>query len=216
MNLRKELPSLAIVVLPFLYLGFIYPELPNTVPTHWNGQGVIDAWGPKHSLWLIPFFMPVLTYVLLLVVPKIDPKGQLKHMGSKFDKFKFIITLFMSVLAMYIIYATQQQSLGSIKIIFVLMGCLFAAIGNYLPAVKPNYFIGIRTPWTLENQTVWKKTHRLSGRIWVIGGLIIVVLSLLLAPTLALTLFITITILLVVIPLVYSYRLFKTISASSA
>lgn len=209
MNLRKELPSLAIVVLPFLYLGFIYPELPETVPTHWNGQGVIDAWGPKHTLWIIPFFMPVLTYILLLVVPKIDPKGQIQQMGGKFDNFKFIITLFMSVLAMYLIYATQQQSLGSIKIIFVLIGCLLAAIGNYLPAVKPNYFIGIRTPWTLENQTVWKKTHRLSGRIWVIGGLAIVVLSLLLSPSLSLTLFISITALLVLIPLIYSYWLYK-------
>ncbi len=153
--------------------------------------------------------MPVLTYILLLVVPKIDPKGQIQQMGGKFDNFKFIITLFMSVLAMYLIYATQQQSLGSIKIIFVLIGCLLAAIGNYLPAVKPNYFIGIRTPWTLENQTVWKKTHRLSGRIWVIGGLAIVVLSLLLSPSLSLTLFISITALLVLIPLIYSYWLYK-------
>ncbi|MFT5862190.1 MAG: putative membrane protein [Flavobacteriales bacterium] len=92
------------------------------------------------------------------VILKINPKGKIKQMGSRFYQLKFIVILFMSALAVYIIYATQTQSLGTLKGVFFLQGILLAAMGNYMPSLKPNNFIGIRTPWTLESETVWKQT----------------------------------------------------------
>ena len=143
------------------------------------------------------------------IVPRIDPKGQIKQMGAKFYQLKFILTLFMSALALYLTYATQMQSLGSLKIIFLLLGVLFAALGNYLPSVKPNYFIGMRTPWTLESEVVWKKTHRLAGKLWVIGGLVVICLAVLLDTADMLSIFLTITAVITIIPLVYSYIWFQ-------
>lgn len=209
MNLRKDLPLLIIVLLPFLYLGYLYVDLPERVPTHWNLHGEIDDWGSKSMLWIIPFATSFLGYVLLSLAPKIDPKGQIKQMGAKFYQLKFIIVLFLATLGMYILYATQQQTMSSPKIIYILIGVFFTALGNYLPSVKPNYFIGLRTPWTLESPTVWKKTHRLAGKLWVIGGLAIIILSLILPQSQNLIAFIVTLAIITFIPLLYSYIWFK-------
>lgn len=209
MNVRKEMPLLIIVILPFLYLGYLYAGLPETVPTHWNLQGEIDGWGSKSMLWILPFATGFLGYVLMSLAPKIDPKKQIKQMGTKFYQLKFIVVLFLTALGLYILYATQQQSMSSPKIIFILTGIFFAALGNYLPSVKPNYFIGLRTPWTLENATVWKKTHRLAGKLWVGGGLLIITSTLLLTQPQNFIVFFVITAIITIIPLVYSYVWYK-------
>ncbi len=209
MNARKDLPLLIIVLLPFLYLGYLYTDLPETVPTHWNLSGEIDDWGPKSMLWIIPFATSFLGYILLSIAPKIDPKGQIKQMGSKFYQLKFIIVLFLAALGLYILYATQSQSMSSPKIIFILLGVFFTALGNYLPSVKPNYFIGLRSPWTLESSTVWKKTHRLAGKMWVIGGIAIIILSLVVSQFQNLITCITIVSIITLVPLIYSYIWFK-------
>lgn len=209
MKLQKELPLVLVVALPFLYLAFIYNDLPAEVPLHWNGVGEIDDWGSKNVLWIIPILLPVLTYILMSVIPKLDPKGKIKLMGSKFYQLKFILILFMSALALYILYASQTQALDTLKGIFFLMGILFAAIGNYMPSLKPNYFIGLRTPWTLENETVWKKTHRLTGKLWLLGGLCVMILTLIINQEHMLITLLSITGILTIVPLIYSYLTFK-------
>ncbi|WP_281637635.1 SdpI family protein [Flavobacterium marginilacus] len=176
MNLtfRKELPIIGIVLLPFVYLAFIWNSLPEKVPTHWNYKGEIDHWGDKFSLIGLLFMLPVLTYVLLLAAPKIDPKKRIALMGGKFHQLKFFLVLCMSLLALSIIYITKNQSFSSPNLIPVLTGVLFLVLGNYFKVIQPNYFIGIRTPWTLESNEVWKLTHNFAGKLWVIGGFAVV------------------------------------------
>lgn len=209
MNARKEFPLLCIVVLPFLYLAFIYTSLPDIVPTHWNIEGQIDGRGSKQLLWIIPFATSFLGYVLMSIVPKIDPKKQIKQMGAKFYQLKFIVVLFLTVLGLYILYATKQESMSNPNILLILIGVFFTALGNYLPSVKPNYFVGLRSPWTLESATVWKKTHRLAGRLWVVGGIAVIVASLLLPQSQNLVVFFVILGVITLIPLIYSYVWYK-------
>lgn len=209
MNLKKELPILVIVLLPFIYLAYIWNELPSKVPMHWNIKGEIDRYGDKTELLIIPFLLPLLVYLIFLVVPKIDPKNKLNKMGGKLQTIKFLLTTFMSILALFIIYTAKNQSFTNPNYIVLIIGVLFIILGNYFKTIKPNYFIGIRTPWTLENETVWKKTHKLGGKMWFIGGILIVILSLILSKSLNFTIFMIITGVITIIPIAYSYLIYK-------
>lgn len=210
MKLKKELPIITIVLLPFIYLAYLWNDLPNKVPMHWNMKGEIDRYGDKSELIIIPFLLPLLIYVIFLVIPKIDPKNKLNKMGNKLQTVKFLLTTFMSILALFIIYTAKHQTLTNPNYIVLLIGILFIILGNYFKTIQPNYFIGIRTPWTLENETVWKKTHKLGGKMWFVGGIIVVLSSLVLNKQLNFTLFLIITAIISIIPITYSYVVFKS------
>ncbi|MSP85435.1 MAG: DUF1648 domain-containing protein [Flavobacteriaceae bacterium] len=206
---KKELPIIGIVLLPFIYLGYIWNSLPEQVPMHWNLKGEIDDYGSKYSLIGMVFLLPVLTYVLMLVVPKIDPKKRMESMGGKYNQFKFILVTFMSVLALFIIYISNNKTLSNPNLIVVLVGTLFVFMGNYFKVIKQNYFIGIKTPWTLESEEVWKLTHLLAGKMWVIGGIIIIICSLILPENINFYFLISITTVISIVPIVYSYLIYK-------
>lgn len=211
-TIQTELPLIGIVLIPFIYLAYIWEKLPEKVPVHWNIEGQVDRYGDKSELILIPLFLPLLIYVLFTIIPKIDPKDKLKHMGKKYAVLKTVLTVFTSALSMLIIYASMHESFYNPNYIFLLIGILFAILGNYFKTIRANYFIGIKTPWTLENETVWKETHKLAGKIWLIGGLIIVFGSLILEKTANTVLFASITITITLIPIVYSYFKFQSLS----
>jgi uncharacterized membrane protein len=211
MNLKKEIPLIAIVLLPFIYLAYLWNDLPSKVPMHWNIKGEIDKYGDKSELIIIPFLLPLLVYVIFLVVPKIDPKNKLNKMGNKLQTIKFLLTSFMSIIALFIIYSAKNKSITNPNYIVFLIGLLYLILGNYFKIIKANYFIGIRTPWTLENETVWKETHKLGGKMWFIGGFIIIISSLLLDKQTNFTLFIIVTTIISIIPIVYSYLKFQNL-----
>ncbi|WP_318310687.1 SdpI family protein [Flagellimonas crocea] len=209
MNLKKELPIIGIVLLPFLYLAYIWDQLPEKVPLHYNIKGEIDRYGDKSELILIPIMLPLLIYVLLLVVPYIDPKKQIQKMGNKYYSLKFILTLITSVMALFIIHSTKGGSLANPTFIFLIIGVTYLILGNYFKTIKANYFIGIRTPWTLESEYVWKKTHKLGGKVWFVGGILAIISSLVLPLQTNIKVFLAITVIITLVPVVYSYVLFK-------
>ena len=215
-NLQKELPLIIIVLIPFVYLAYVWNSLPEKVPLHWNMEGEIDRYGEKSELILIPVLLPLLIYVLFTIIPRIDPKRKIKNMGNKYTILKSIMTIFMSALAMIIIYAALNETLYNPNYIVLLIGILFALLGNYFKTLRANYFIGIKTPWTLENETVWKETHKLAGKLWFAGGLLIVLTSILLDKKTNFTLFAVITVFITVVPVVYSYIKFQSISQTKA
>ena len=215
-NLQKELPLIIIVLIPFVYLAYVWNSLPEKVPLHWNMEGEIDRYGEKSELILIPLLLPLLIYVLFTIIPKIDPKGKIKNMGNKYTILKSIMTLFMSALAMIIIYAALNETLYNPNYIVLLIGILFAVLGNYFKTLRANYFIGIKTPWTLENETVWKETHKLAGKLWFAGGLLIVLTSILFDKKTNFTLFAIITVIITLIPVVYSYIKYQSLSQTNA
>jgi uncharacterized membrane protein len=208
-TLKKELPLIGIVLAPFVYLAIIWSTLPEKVPTHWNYKGEVDQWGDKYSLIALLFLLPVLTYLLLSVIPRIDPKKKMRQMGGKYYQLKFILVLFMSMLAFIILYLTDNPFVSSPNLISIPIGILFIALGNYFKVIQPNYFIGIKTPWTLENKEVWKLTHILAGKLWIIGGLIIVVGSLAIDESAFIYILLTTITIITLVPVVYSYLKFK-------
>ncbi len=204
---KKEIPFLLIAVLPFIYLAFIWNNLPDKIPMHWNGSGEIDRWGDKSELFMMLFMLTGISYFVFLIIPYIDPKQKLQNMGNKLNNLRLILGLFMSALAIYILYSVQQKTSNPV-LIFPLIGLLFAFLGNYFKTIKPNYFIGIRTPWTLENEDVWKKTHLLGGKLWFVGGLLMA-MTFVLPNKIQFYTFMGITAVISIVPIVYSYLEFK-------
>ena len=117
--------------------------------------------------------------------------------------------LFMVGLSFFMIQSAISKGPLNTSMMFVLVGALFIFLGNYMQAVKPNYFIGIRTPWTLENETVWRKTHALGGRLYFIAGLLIMILPFILTNTIFYPVFIAIAVTASVSPIIYSYITFR-------
>ncbi len=153
----------------------LYSQLPDKIPMHWDLSGQIDSWRPRYFIFFTAL-LPALFVVLLKVIPSIDPKSE---NYSKHGKAYGIVSVVVIVFLLGMHWITLIYSLGfPLEIdIFVrgLIGILFIIIGNYLPQAKQNYTFGIRTPWTLDNEVVWTRTHRFGGFTFVISGLITII-----------------------------------------
>lgn len=209
-NIFKQIILLVLVASPYIYLYFIWQQLPDRVPTHFNFQGVADAWSGKTFLLFIPTGLSAFIYLIMLALPYIDPKKKISDMGEKYTSLRFVFTVFFSMLSFYLLYVTKAGSIKNMSLLFALIGIMLAVFGNYFQAVRPNYFIGVRTPWTLESEQVWKKTHHLAGRLWMAGGILIILLSFIISNNLALVIvFTSLIAVMALIPIVFSYIEFK-------
>jgi len=208
----RELVLWILIFLPYVYLATIWNKLPERVPTHFNLAGNPDDWSGKTTLLFLPGALGIGIYLLMLVIPFLDPKRKLQQMGDKYYTFRFMLTAFFSIFATYILYITSTGSMRNPNMFIALIGILFALLGNYFQTVRPNYFIGIRTPWTLENETVWKKTHRLGGRIWMAGGILIALVCFFISNNTAMAIiFGGLLSVMVIVPMVYSYTEFQKV-----
>ncbi len=208
-ELKKEIWLWLIMLLPIAYLFYVYNSLPETVPTHFGMDGKPNGWSSKASFICIIPGMLIGIYTLFTVIPFIDPKGRITAMGKKYFMFKLFLMLFMVALSFFMIQSAISKDGGNANMMFVMVGALFAFLGNYMQAVKPNYFIGIRTPWTLENEVVWRKTHALGGKLYFIAGLLIMILPFILTNTIFFPVFIGLAVTASVIPIIYSYIAFR-------
>ncbi len=202
-----------ILLLPILFTLYIYPTLPETIPTHFKLSGEADGFGQKKSIWFLSIFLTVVAagvYLLISYLPKIDPKKTAGQSPELLHKIAVAQLVFVSAINMLLIYATKAGSLGLHGLLLPLMGLFFTVLGNYMYSIKPNYFVGFRTPWTLENEDNWRKTHQLVGKIWVPGGILITISTLLLPSKIGFIVFLSFITLMVLVPVIYSYRYFKT------
>jgi len=217
-KLIKEVILWVIILLPIIYLWRMWGELPQSVPTHFNIKGEADDWSDRTFLIYIPCMLGICIYLLFLIIPKIDPKNKIGQMGDKFYMIRFITTVFICALSLYVLNLSKTGDVQGTNFIMLLTGAFFAGLGNYMQTVRPNYFVGIRTPWTLENEEVWKSTHKLGGKLWMAGGLLIVVLSLLIHnQRLLQSMFLGIVLgVMAIVPIVYSYMEFKRIKSQAS
>jgi uncharacterized membrane protein len=209
--LKKDWVLLILIVLGFALGVYFYPSLPDKVPIHWNSRGEVNGYGSK---LFGAFGLPLLNlglYLLFLVLPHIDPKRK------NYDKFKstyqfikyLLIVFFLGLEVTTLLIATGVTNNPTI-FIQISVSMLFILLGNVMGRFKHNYFVGIKTPWTLANDEVWRKTHRMAAPIWVIGGIINILLTVT-GITFNGIGFIIITVVIVIVPTVYSYVLYKKI-----
>lgn len=208
--IKSELINLFILVIPFIIIAIFWGKLPEKIPMHWDFSGNVDTYYNKEiGIIIIPLFN-ILIYLLFLALPHIDPRGSnYKLFGKTYKILRFSINGLLLFIFMLIILSSlgYELNIGSIVINSTVL--LFLIFGNFLGKIKSNYFIGIRTPWTLENPEIWSKTHRLGGKIWVWSSLFMLVIAFFLNIKILIIVYFVYIGIILIIPTVYSYVLHK-------
>ena len=203
-NLKVLIITSIIILLPILAGVVLWDQLPDAMPTHWNAAGEIDGWSSKpFAVFGLPFILIAAQWLCLLATGA-DPKKK-NHSDKMIHLVLWIIPV-MSVVLHTITYLTALGYGVRMEVVMpVLMGLIFAIIGNYLPKCKQNYTIGIKIPWTLDNEENWNKTHRFAGWLWTFCGVAIMLTGFLGS----FWIFLPIALLMVIVPVIYSYLLHK-------
>ena len=205
-NKFKTLVSSIVILLPILFGLIMWEKLPEKVATHWGPDGNPDQYSSKlFAVVCLPLIVFAIHWLCLLL-SKLDPRNKDQH--KKILGLVFWICPSVSLLCSAFTYFSAfdiEFNIGGICIAF--LGILFIIIGNYMPKTKQNYTIGLKIPWTLDDEGNWNATHRFAGRLWVIGGILMLPLSFL--PLKLLPLVLILVLPLVIVPTVYSYRYYK-------
>jgi len=209
-QLRKDWLIIAIILLPFIILPFFWSAFPDRVAIHFDINGNPNGYAGKGWGLIAPALLNVALYALLVLAPRIDPS---KKNYSLFEGPYRIIRLFTHLLLTLVcgvIYAyALSYPMDITTFVLYALPVFFLIVGNYMSTVRPNYFVGVRTPWTLANETVWRRTHRLTGRLWV-GASLLMLAAMLFTPARHVIIIILIyTAVLGVVPIIYSYVVFR-------
>ena len=201
-NLKLLSLTSILTLLPILVGVILWKDLPASLPSHFGLDGQADGFSSKlEVVFLIPLVMLGLHF-FAVVVTSLDPKAS--HVSPKMKTLVYWLVPFISGLVQLSIYGAAFGLIGnSTRIGLVMVGIVFLVVGNYLPKTKQNYTVGIRLPWTLDSEENWNKTHRLAGRLWVLGGLIILVNGFL--SWAVLYVFFGALLVMVLVPIFYSY-----------
>ncbi len=209
---RNTLISLGFVVAAFAIAAALYSRLPELVPTHWNARGEADGFTPKP--WG-PFLLPLSmagTYIFLMLIPQISPRGYgTERFQSVFEIIQASLLAMLLAVTAVTLFAGIGVPMPIERITHIATGLLFIVIGNFLGKVTKNFFVGIRTPWTLASDEVWLRTHRLAGKLFVIAGIGLVASSFAGGGTVALLVAVGLA---AAIPAVYSYILYRRLEAN--
>lgn len=208
----RNLAVLLVATAPLIYLSVVWNNIPEQVALHYNAKLEPDRIGNKSELWLVAGILSVISFVVYLLLQNIhlfDPKRKTKDSSAVFSKLAIGVVVFIAALGCIIIASAAEGDVVLSRFLFPLLGLLFAFIGNYMHSIKPNYFAGLRLPWTLSDDENWRKTHQLAGKLWFWGGILFAIISLFIPANAVMWLFIPLILVLVLIPSIYSYRFYK-------
>jgi uncharacterized membrane protein len=210
-KLLLELIPLLLVLCTFIIAWYVYPILPNKIPSHWNAAGQVDSYSQKASIFVLPIIFLVVL-ILLFVLPILEVfRDNMLKIYTYYYWFKILFGVFFTVLFISTILPNFGYNINVAKIVMLMIGILFTGLGIILPKLKRNFIFGIRTGWTLSNDKVWEKTHKVGGILFLILGIITIIISYLLALEVLFYIFITLTILISVFLVFYSYYLYRNI-----
>lgn len=169
-NKKLRIITYGLAVAGIFITALVYRRLPDLIPTNWGYDGNV-TYSPKNQIWICSGLLPLLA-VLFDFMPNIDPRrGNYAKFSTYYDSF----CVFMQIFLLLMLGITLSESFypGHIsvgKIVAVIIGVLFMFLGNIMPKIKSNFYMGLRTPWTLSDEEIWRKTHRLGGKTMFFAG----------------------------------------------
>ncbi|HQU37645.1 MAG TPA: SdpI family protein [Anaerolineales bacterium] len=165
--------SVALIAVAILAGLLLWSRLPDPMPAHWNAAGEIDGYMSK--FWGV-FLIPIISIALaglFLIIPNIDPlKANIAQFRSTFNWFIVVFVVYMLYLYALTLFAALGTSFNMTLMLLPAVGLLFIGTGYLMNGAKRNFFIGIRTPWTLSSDTVWDETHKLGSKLFMLGGVV--------------------------------------------
>ena len=203
-NLKVLIITSVILLLPILAGLILWNQLPEQMPTHWNAAGDVDGWsGKAFAVFGLPLIMVAAQWLCMLGTAA-DPKKN-NHSEKVLHLVLWIVPA-LSVVLHAVTYATALGHAVPMEVVMpILVGLIFTIIGNYMPKCKQNYTIGIKIPWTLDNEENWNRTHRFAGWLWTFCGIAIMCTGFFGG----FWVFLPITLLMVIAPIIYSYVLHR-------
>lgn len=206
-NKTADILSITIIALITALTIYFYSDLPDQIPTHWNSQGQVDDYTAKPWGAVIFPGMSLAVFLMMKLIPVISPRG------FRTDEFRPVVNVFQLTLVAFtagIGVLTLLEALGYQtpinRLVFAATGLLLIIIGNFMGKVRKNFFLGIRTPWTLASDEVWSRTHRLGGRMLMLGGAVMILNAIIQLP---IQVSVLAVVALALIPVAYSYILYR-------
>jgi uncharacterized membrane protein len=170
-TLRTELPQWLIIAAMLALAAWSWQRLPEQISTHWNLQGQVDGHGNKFvGLLLLPLTV-VGIYFMMMLLPFVDPgRANYQNFVTVYNLLRVGMVAFMAALYVAIVAATFGYHIDITQVSFLGTAALFMLVGNVMGKIRPNWFVGVRTPWTLSSKMSWNKTHRLAGWLFLLMG----------------------------------------------
>lgn len=212
--LKGDAPLLAALVADLAFGFWALPRLPERLPTHWNLAGEADGFGRAWPHAIVPPLVGLAFWALVLLLPLVDP------LRKNYSRFPGTLKLVRWLLPLMNVAVHVVVTLGALGLaidhdwsIRAILAVFFTVFGNSMGKLRHNWFIGIRTPWTIASEEVWTRTHRLAAPIWVVGGLVQLA-GAFVPGTPGEVLFAAPLAAMILIPIAYSYVAFRRLSAS--
>ncbi len=170
---KNEIIILGIILLSFVIGIYLYSQMPEKMASHWNIQGEVDSYMSR--FWGL-FLMPIISIGLLalfVLIPKIDPlKKNIERFRKYFDEFIVLMIIFLFYIYLLTVFWNIGIRFNMGQFVIPALGILFYYVGILVENTKRNWFIGIRTPWTLSSEVVWNKTHKIGGKLFKFAGVV--------------------------------------------
>lgn len=196
---------ICLIAVSFLIGAYLQPTMPEKMASHWDASGNVNGYSPK--FWAL-FLMPVISAILFLafmLIPKIDPlKENIERFRGYFDVFMLLLFGFLLYLYMLTLAWNLGYRFNILQLLAPAFGLIIYYAGVMMENAKQNWFIGVRTPWTLSSESVWNKTNRLAGRFFKVAGILAALGTIL--PKYAIPLILAPVILAAIYPIIYSYQ----------
>ena len=209
---KREWLQILILAAPFCVAAALWNKLPDPMPSHWGINGQVDGYASKPVAALLLPCINLAFTALMMVLPRIDPKFARYDEETKaslrrtFAAMRLAVTLYLSFLALVVVVTPLYPAIRIPTVIGSGAGLLLMVLGNLMTKLRPNWFFGIRTRWTLESRDIWIKTHRLGGRLMMAGGVCILIFGLLLPMKLfVICVLLPAAAVMSIVPIVYSY-----------
>ncbi|MGO9451749.1 MAG: SdpI family protein [Candidatus Binataceae bacterium] len=209
-NWRTEWPQWLVIAAMFTVAALSWSTAPEQFPVHWNVYGAVDRYGSRsEGVMLLPL-LRVAIYALFVILPRIDPgRSNYAQFGGVYATVRLFILIFLGV-----VYALMQLVAHGYQINLAMIAvlgesALLIVFGNYMSKIRPNWFFGIRTPWTLSSKLSRDRTHRVGGWLFVVGG-IVSAASVVLPPVWSTVIMLAVLVSIVIATAVYSYLVWRT------